>query len=417
MKWMRAIAVCSACIAATARADRAEEFFDRLEDRLTFSAVDTRVRGRISGLLEAEGYLFQAPAPGVLESASDRLFTPRLSVFLDAQFGQRMYVFAQARVDRGFDPANDTLHARLDEYALRYSPRQDGRLVVQAGKFATVVGNWAGRHLSWSNPFITAPTPYEQLTGIWDTEALRSSHVLLQWSHVRSGFPLAGTPEEKALRVPIVWGPSYSSGVAMWADVGTLRYAVEVKAGSLSSRPEAWHHPREQLTHPTVSTRIGWRPSPMWNLGVSASGGSYLREFAEATLPRGQGRGDYLQWVVAHDVAFAWRHWQVWGEVYASRFEIPLVGDADTVAYYAEAKYKFTPQLSGAVRWNQQVFGSIEDRGRAVAWGHETWRIDVAPAYRFTAHTQAKLQYSLQRGDAPGRKHTRTIAAQLAVRF
>lgn len=394
-----------------------EQFFDRLEQVLTFSVDEARFRARLSGTLEAEAYSFQPPPPGVLQSRSERLFTPRLSLFLDAQAGRRVYFFAQARVDRGFDPAAETLHARLDEYALRYSAPGPGRFVVQAGKFATVVGNWAGRHLSWSNPFITAPVPYEQLTGIWDSEAVRTPHVLLQWSHVRNGFGPQGSPEEKALRVPIVWGPSYTTGVAVTADVGRFRYAAEVKAGSLSSRPEAWLHAREQLTHPTLGARVGYRPNPMWDIGVSASGGSYLREFAEATLPRGRGRGDYRQLVLAHDVAFAWHHWQVWAEVYASRFEIPLVGDADTIAYYVETKYKFTPQLFGAVRWNQQVFGELTDRGQRVAWGHETWRIDVAPGYRFTPHTQLKLQYSLQRGDAPRREHTRTLAAQFTLRF
>lgn len=394
-----------------------EEFFDRVEDALTFSAVDSRYRARISGTLDLEGYALQLPAPGVIHGASERLFNPRLSVFLDAQFGRRIYFFAQARADRGFDPAPASLEARLDEYALRISPRGDGRFVLQVGKFATLVGNWAARHASWGNPFITAPVPYENLTGIWDTEAVRSSNTLLQWSHVRGGLPASVTAIEKSLRVPIVWGPAYSTGVAASAEVGDFRFAAEVKAGSLSSRPEAWHHAREQRTHPTVSGRIGYRPNPMWDIGVSASAGTYLREFAERSVATGYGRGDYRQLVLAHDVAFAWHHWQVWGEIYASRFEIPRIGNADTLAYYVEAKYKLTPQLFGAVRWNQQVFDSIQDRGLDKAWGHEIWRADVASGYRFTPHTQLKFQYSLQHGDARGRKHTRTLAVQFTVRF
>jgi hypothetical protein len=155
----------------------------------------------------------------------------------------------------------------------------------------------------------------------------------------------------------------------------------------------------------------------MWNFGVSASAGPYLRESAGASLPPGLGRGDFRQLVLAHDLAFAWHHWQVWSEIYAARFEIPLVGDADTVAYYVEAKYKFTPRLSGALRWNEQWFGAIPHRGSRTAWGHSIWRIDVAPAFRFSAHTQLKVQYTLQRGDAPQRKHTRLLGAQFTVRF
>jgi hypothetical protein len=198
---------------------------------------------------------------------------------------------------------------------------------------------------------------------------------------------------------------------------GKFRYQVEAKLGSLSSRPDAWSHGREQRHHPAFSARVAYRPDAAWQIGASASSGTYLREFAGRTVAAGHGRGDYRQLVVAGDVAYAWRHWQVWAEAYASRFAIPLVGDADTLAYYTEAKYKFTPQLFGAVRWNQQLFATIPHRGEPSRWGSDVWRIDLAPGYRFTSHTQLKLQYSLQHGDSGPRDTTRTLAAQLTVRF
>ena len=395
----------------------ASELFDRVEEALTFSGPEGRVRGRLSGMVELEGYALQPPFPGVIQTDRDQLFAPRLIVFVDAQAGSHLYLFAQARADRGFDPGEGKGAVRLDEYALRYTPWKSGVFNAQIGKFATIVGNWAGRHSGWSNPFITAPLPYEYLTGIWDTEAIRTSNVLLQWSHVRPGLPAAISAFEKSLRIPIVWGPSYATGMAVAGDEGRLRYAAEVKSGSLSSRPEAWHHSREQRHHPTVSGRVGFRPNQMWDLGLSACGGAYLRESAGRSVAIDHGRGDYQQWVLAHDVAFAWRHWQVWGEVYASRFEIPNVGDADTLAYYVEAKYKFTPQFFGALRWNEQRFATIPDRGKRTRWGHDVWRIDVAPTYRFTPHTQLKFQYSLQHGDSAPRQTTRTMAVQAVVRF
>ena len=80
---------------------------------------------------------------------------------------------------------------------------------------------------------------------------------------------------------------------------------------------------------------------------------------AEPTLPPGRDIGDYREFVLGQDVSFAWRHLQLWAEFYEARFEVPRVGNADTFAYYyIEAKYKFTPQLFGAIRWNQQLFGN-----------------------------------------------------------
>ncbi len=403
--------------AAIFPARAAEDFFDRIEDALTVSAVDNRLRMRLSGTLDLEGYSFSQPAPMLLRARGHALFAPRLTTFLDAQLGPSVYVFAQARADRGFDPGADPVRPRLDEYALRYSPWRDGRLNVQVGKFATVVGNWATRHGTWMNPFITAPLPYEYLTGIWDTEAVRSSTTLLQWSHVRPGLPATVTAVEKRQRVPVIWGPSYAIGAAVTGEIRRFQYAVEVKQASLSSRPRTWHTTEDYRDHPTVSGRFGYRPSAMWDFGVSASSGTYLRPTAGRTTAPGHGLGDYRELVLGQDISFAWRHWQVWSEIYATRFEIPLLGNADTLAYYTEAKYRFTPRFAGAVRWNQQLFATIPDRLGPTRWGNDLWRVDFAPSYRFTPHTQAKLQYSLQHGDTGGRDATQTWAGQLTMRF
>jgi len=121
---------------------------------------------------------------------------------------------------------------------------------------------------------------------------------------------------------------------------------------------------------------------------------------------------------VGQDVAFAWHHVQFWSEVYAARFAIPRVGNADTTAYYLEVKYKFTPQFFGALRWNQQFFGTLpEPGGGDRRWGRDVWRLDLAPGYRLSAHAQLKLQYSLQHEDAPAARLEHLAALQYTVRF
>jgi hypothetical protein len=166
---------------------------------------------------------------------------------------------------------------------------------------------------------------------------------------------------------------------------------------------------------PTVSGRLGFRPDAAWNFGLSASAGSYLRPEAESTLAPGYSLGDYRQIVLGQDVSFAWRHLQLWAEFYEARFEIPNVGQVDTFAYYAEAKYKLAPQLFTAVRWNQQLFSRIgEDDSR---WGREIWRADTALGYRFSAHSQLKLQYSFHHEKFGEERYGHTFAAQFTVRF
>ena len=148
-----------------ARAD----FLDETDQKLSLSAFNNQVRLRLSGTLDLEGYYIDQPPPGLIFTPSNALFNPRLIVFIDAQIGPYVSVFVQARVDRGFDPSDQGAQVRLDEYGLRVSPWKDVPFAMQAGKFATVVGNWVPRHYSWDNPFVNAPLPYENLTGIWDS--------------------------------------------------------------------------------------------------------------------------------------------------------------------------------------------------------------------------------------------------------
>ena len=393
----------------------AHEIIDRLDDALTFSGFGDQVRARLSGTLDLEGYHSDGTAPGLLFTPRDSLFNPRLTLFFDAQIGPALYAFAQARADRGFDPANRDGQVRLDEYALRFTPWKDGRWQLQVGKFATVVGNWAPRHGSWENPFITAPLPYENLNGIWDSAAADSAVTLFSWAHVRDGKGgfFGSESADKILRQPIIWGPSYASGLAMSGGVGQVEYAAELKNAALSSRPETWDATQVQWQHPTVSGRLAFHPSPAWRLGVSASTGSYLQSEARPTLAPGHSLDDYREIVLAQDLSYAHGHWQVWAEFYEARFAIPEVGNADTLAWYVEAKYKFTPQLFGALRWNQQLFNTI-DGGR---WGRDTWRIDCALGYRFTAHTQLKLQYNLGHENLAPRDFYHLVAAQFTLRF
>jgi len=404
--------------ALSAVASGEEEFFDELDQTLSVSTSDGAFRARLSGTLDLEGYHFSQPAPALIDADGSTLFNPRLSLFLDAQLGSHFYLFAQARVDRGFDPESEELEGRLDEYALRFTPWLDGRFNVQIGKFATVVGNWVQRHGSWDNPFVSAPLPYENLTGLWDAVAVNSATTLLAWAHVRPQLVNRVPADDKYLRLPIIWGPSYTSGLAVSGELGRTDYAMELKGTALSSRPATWDTPDFEWRHPTISGRVGYRPNEMWNFGVSASDGPYLRPSAEPTLRAGERLGDYRETVFAQDAGFAWHHLQAWAEIYEARFTIPRVGNADTTAYYVETKYKFTPQFFGAVRWNQQWFGTIPlPTGGSAHWGGKIWRIDVAPGYRFTPQTELKFQYSLQHDELAVRNLAHLFALQFVVRF
>jgi len=384
------------------------DFLDSLDDQLKFSADHGNVTGHISGLLDLEEYYVQQPAPGLIYEDHSFLFSPRLTLNLDVQIGPQIYLFAQARADRGFDPSSDSDgEVRADQYAVRYTPWEDGRFNVQVGKFATVVGSWSHRDDSWENPFVTAPLLYENQTAIWDVAAAPSGAVLNSWATT-----------DKSLRLPIIWEGDYTTGGSIFGSIGKFDYAAEIKNAAISSRPDAWSVTTVGFGNPTYSGRLGYRPDEAWNLGVSSSVGTYLRPIAASTLPPGESLDDYREITIAQDASFAWHHWQVWAECYETRFQVPTVGNADTLAYYIEAKYKFTPQFFAALRWNQQFFNTVPDgMGGETTWGSNVGRIDAAFTYRFTPRIQAKIQYSFLDQDVPVQEQQHFVAGQLTVRF
>jgi hypothetical protein len=405
MKLFGALSFC--VVACTASALELDDVFDRVDDALKVTAFNDNLRARLSGTIDLEIYHFQQPPPGFIDSRSDNLFNPRLTLFLDGQIGPLIYVFVQSRVDRGFDPSDQGANIRLDEYALRVTPWQDDRLAIRIGKFATIVGNWVPRHLSWENPFITAPLVYENITPINDKEPPASPLDFLTRFH-----------GEKYEFNPVIWGPSYTTGISISGRLGQFDYAGEMKNSTLSSRPASWNAMGSGFDHPSFDARLGFRPNQLWNFGLSASDGAYFRPEAEARLPPGRGIGDYRELVVGQDASFAWHHLQLWAEFYEARFEVPRVGDADIFAYYLEAKYKLTPQLFGALRWNQEFFSEVNNgAGGRTQWSPDLGRVDIAAGYRFTPHIQLKLQYSFQQETTGPSDDNHTLAAQLTVRF
>ncbi|CAN5369933.1 hypothetical protein BH20VER3_BH20VER3_11930 [soil metagenome] len=380
-----------------------DEFFDKLDQALTLSVFDDQVRARVSGLLDLEYYHYPQPPPGLIRAEGHNLFTPRLSLFLDAKIGPHLYFFAQSRVDTGFDPTDLGAQWRADEYALRYTPWEDGRLNLQIGKFPAVIGGWVARHLSWDNPLITAPLPYENATLVSDIELPFTGQSFRRVP----GF-------DKYEFLPVIWGPAYTIGASLAGEIGIFEYAAEIKNAAVSSRPEMWDD--YDFSHPSIDVHLALQPNQAWRFALSAAEGPYLSPEARPFPPGGA--GDYRQFLLGQEISYARGHLQIWAEAFESRFEVPRLGNADVFSYYIEAKYQITPQLFGALRWNQEFFVSENDpAGRPVAKGHDVWRIDAALGYRFTAYTQLKLQYSLAHGDFVSDNLNSTFAAQFTVRF
>ena len=395
-------------VTPAARADTA--WLDRLDDSLFLTTRDGTFRTDLSVLAALELYSTGRRPPGLLFGSDPQSINPRLSLYLDTRLGNHLYSLVQVRWDRGFDPfAKPDGTARFDEYLLRYTPFTEPWINIQAGKFATVFGQWVHRHDSWNNPFINAPLPYENVFTITDKTVPANATAFLNRRKL---------PDRKADWLTTLWGPSYTSGASVFGRLQKLDYALEVKNASLSSRPTVWDATDHNWSDPTVTARLGTRPNAAWNLGTSFSRGGYLIANPALTLPAGRRTSDFPQTTIATDISYAWHHWQFWAEVIGTRFAVPNVGNADTLSYFLEAKYKLTTSLFTAVRWNQQFFGKVPDgTGATQRWDQDAWRIDASLGWRIDRHLQTKLQYSYTHQQGPLLQADQLLAAQLTVKF
>ncbi|MBI5424453.1 MAG: hypothetical protein HZA32_10190 [Opitutae bacterium] len=379
----------AAAAAATAQWD---EWVDRHRAALEHNAPASAWRGKLTGRLALAARLADRPVADLIYHGADRraVFAPTAQLFGDAEIGP-LYLFAQARADRGLDAGTVAMQLRIDELALRWSPARESRFSVQAGKFATVFGSWARRHAAWDYPFARAPLAQESLTGLWDIKGLPALAKLEEWSHNTPLGDAAAVTSDERNRVPLMWGAVYAFGTAArWTDEH-WDFALEAKNVGLSSRPAYWADDLAAAWQaPALAARLGWRPSPTWNFGVSWADGVYLRPQPETIAP-GTRRGDYRQTTLGFDASFAWRAWQLWAEALHARFALPGIGDAAVLGITLEGKRRFTPACALAARAGWQSYEPV----RGHRWGRDTWRVEAGPVFRLAAHAQVKVQASL----------------------
>ena len=354
--------------------------------------------------LEMTYWHADTPLPGLLSFTGTDFFQPRLSLGFSVMAGDQWLLHVLTRWDRGFDVGSHRDgDFRADEAFLRWRPTGDGRLNVEIGKFATCFGNWVPRHGFWDDPFLTPPLPYDNQLASNDRNAKNPSPATI----AKRGGKLAW--------VPMIWGPSYSTGAAIFGSDGKWDYALQIKNADLSSRPDSWSPWEENGSHPSVTARVGYRPDAAWAFGLSASHGTYLRRDAEPTLRTGDQRGDFDHTMLGADVRWSHHQFQVLGEVLASRSHTTVAGALDAFAYYIEGRWKVNSTVFLAARWAQEWNDDFSPAGtKAVrAYTRQVWRATAAAGFRITENILLKTEYSYNGADAK----ENTFAVGVGFRF
>ena len=88
VRWPALILSLASIFPGPARAD----FLEKVHDTLSLDDADHRFHLQLSGLFDLETYFIDRPAPALIFSDRNFLLNPRLTLFLDAQIGSKIYV-------------------------------------------------------------------------------------------------------------------------------------------------------------------------------------------------------------------------------------------------------------------------------------------------------------------------------------
>jgi predicted porin len=156
-------------------------------------------------------------------------------------------------------------------------------------------------------------------------------------------------------------------------------------------------------------------------LGISGARGAWLDRDVMALLPSGS--PEYEQSAVGADVEYSRNYWLVRGEFVWSRWRMPFAAlasatDLDARAWWIEGRYRFSPRIFAAARFDRLVFSEIPtDEGGRLSWDAPVWRIEGNMGYYLRRNLVARL--AVQHNDRDGgRVHRRTyVSGQLAYWF
>lgn len=353
------------------------------------------LRFTLSGTVDLEAYLVTETSPGLL--FEDRSFAnPRLTLFLETEVGERLFLFAQSRIDRGFDPGDrGEPTIRLDEWFARYTiGEEDLNVSFQAGKFATPLGNFVPRHESMKNPFVRAPLLYDHITTVGDNKAPTDNQNFIHRRDI---------PDKKAEWVTMIWGPVYHTGAMVFATLGKFDLRFAVTNAAPCERPEEWEPGELEFENLAFSGRAGWNPFFGFKVGLNFARGPWLRDVAEPTLAPGDDRNDFAQTLVGIDLEYNIDHFIFWAEVYVSDWDVPNVsGNVRAIGWYLEGRYKIRPGLYVSARFGQMLFNEIEDAsGNDTEWERDHWRAEIGVGYFIYVNLLAKAQIEYNKTQGP----------------
>jgi hypothetical protein len=270
-------------------------------------------RWLLQGLVDAEYWNTDSGSRLLARDDGERSGVGRLRLWAAGDFAPGLQGFVRGAVSGGDGCGQDPCQTdtSLEQAFLRWTNPGKARLVVEAGRIVTPVGDFAKRYLSTENPLIGIPSDYSV---------------------------------------------SYPDGMAFAAWAGHADFKVAMVDQPLYAD---WYAPEPgNAFRPMLGA--GYTPIVGLRFAGFATRGPYLGPDSEASLTPGTAWQDFEQSVYGAELQFSQGHFELHGQFARSGYEVPGLSDrARGKTYWLEPRYTFTPRLFAAARIGQNDYPYI----------------------------------------------------------
>jgi class 3 adenylate cyclase len=381
---------------------------------ITLSSASGWFQAGFSGRLDIDAYLPQDDPAWIIPSTSP-FVAPRLRIFSDAFFGERILASAELRVDRGEEPAAGDMEARVDQLFIRFIPAAP--VALQLGKFVSPFGGWAQRHHSGADPFVRPPLPHDYRTVLTAHHAPSSAVALATWKNAPDAHRPRGAP--------VIWGAPYQWGAMLMGSAGKVSWRAAAMNSAPSSEPEEWGLARG-FSAPSYVASAGIQLHPALRLELSFDTGPWMT--ADATgLAAGADPSAYSQRIWGAEAIWKYGNNVLRGELFHDTWGVPNVGyNVVDLSWYAEAERTIVPGLTVAGRYGMIHFSALGDgyyaepglgTGDDAKWDYDVSRLQLSAGYRLARNAGVLAEMMFNDSASPESFRDNLLSLQLWWEF
>jgi predicted porin len=189
--------------------------------------------------------------------------------------------------------------------------------------------------------------------------------------------------------MPLITAFRWDTGVQVRIGPERLNAGIAVTNGTTSD-PRT----RDNNSGKQIAGRIHWKPNAGLTIGASAAHGAYVSDAALATATLVSGTLRSAQTAFGADAEYSRDHWLLRGELIWNQWQVPTLSRTlDATSVFVEGRYKISPGLFVATRFDRLGFSDLASATARLSWDAPVTRLETGAGYYIRRNLVAKGSY------------------------